>query len=428
MPSTTKVRRRNLSAPTSLRGKLTIDFQDSHQENSVSGPFVVQGTQVTESEGHSWPLVKGERRDIGGNFFTEKKYLISPKTGNFVSLKAATPLSPLYNFVQYDGSVWPVIPGFNSDTAAYFPTSGALTDDQLDELGTVAISRCKPGEPYRDLATSLTELLREGLPAIIGKEFWKNKTLSSLGKEYLGLQFGYNPIVTDVKKLARIANKTDKWISQFERDAGRRVRRGYGFPIDTSEFSYPVIENTIPDPLGSFVAFADSPNGSSYTQGYQGTTYVTSRTQRNVWFSGSFTYYLPEDWVSSSKLREKHAKFNQLLGLELTPETLWNVAPWSWMLDWFGNTGDVISNLNDFLSKHLVMHYGYVMCHTFVTNTYSWSYDSDFPNRPAIPEIVLCTETKQRREANPFGFGVSWDGLSPFQTSIATALGLSRKR
>jgi hypothetical protein len=34
--------------------------------------------------------------------------------------------------------------------------------------------------------------------------------------------------------------------------------------------------------------------------------------------------------------------------------------------------------------------------------------------------------TKRRTEANPFGFGVSWKGLSPFQLSIAAALGISR--
>lgn len=163
--------------------------------------------------------------------------------------------------------------------------------------------------------------------------------------------------------------------------------------------------------------------------GYMGKTTRTRRIEQRVWFSGSFTYYLPKDWKSASDLRSTNAKWQSLLGLEFTPETLWNIAPWSWALDWFANTGDVVSNLNDFLSKRLVMHYGYIMCETFVTDSYNWSYNSgSYPGRPTIPDFVVCTNTKQRREANPFGFGVSWDGLNPFQVSIAAALGLSRKR
>jgi len=70
----------------------------------------------------------------------------------------------------------------------------------------------------------------------------------------------------------------------------------------------------------------------------------------------------------------------------------------------------------------MVMRYGYMMESTIVKDTYN-SVDS---KKLQTSPISLVLETKQRVKANPFGFGVSWDGLSPFQYSIAGALGLSR--
>jgi len=115
----------------------------------------------------------------------------------------------------------------------------------------------------------------------------------------------------------------------------------------------------------------------------------------------------------------------KLLGLSLTPETLWNIAPWSWAVDWFSNTGDVISNLSDWASDGLVMHYGYMMEKTIVKDTYNIT-PSGIQAFPSVPNLTLVTETKQRIRANPFGFGLSFDGLSTIQKAILAALGISR--
>jgi hypothetical protein len=118
---------------------------------------------------------------------------------------------------------------------------------------------------------------------------------------------------------------------------------------------------------------------------------------------------------------------SHLLGIELTPETLWNLAPWSWAVDWFSNTGDVVSNLTSWSSDGLVMHYGYMMEHSIVTrNYYSRGSRFLFANGSSAPDLRFVTETKQRVRANPFGFNATWSGLSPVQTAIAAALGLSR--
>jgi hypothetical protein len=127
-------------------------------------------------------------------------------------------------------------------------------------------------------------------------------------------------------------------------------------------------------------------------------------------------------------LAELALKANQLIGTAITPETIWNIIPWSWATDWFANTGDIIHNITAFANGGLIMRYGYIMEHTVTTDTYNFQYNAPSGTKPKVAPLILVTETKVRRPANPFGFGVHWDGLSPFQISIAAALGLTKSR
>jgi hypothetical protein len=90
--------------------------------------------------------------------------------------------------------------------------------------------------------------------------------------------------------------------------------------------------------------------------------------------------------------------------------------------------GDIVSNLSDWATDGLVMRYGYIMEHRFMEITYSL----DRPTRlkPAgsylASPVTFVYETKRREKASPFGFGLSWNGMSPRQLAIAAALGITR--
>jgi len=88
----------------------------------------------------------------------------------------------------------------------------------------------------------------------------------------------------------------------------------------------------------------------------------------------------------------------------------------------------VLNNFWKFKVEGLVMRYGYLMEHSIVRDTYTIDGTGLKSEFLPIQPLVLVTETKIRRKANPFGFGLKWDGLSPFQLSIAAALGLSKGR
>lgn len=387
------------------------------------------GTQITESEGHQWPppkTRKGKKEatfDRGGPFRTTKSYVASPTNMPYSELSYTSPNTPNILHV-YQGPLLATIPGDTTGPVPFPPTLES-SDSDLDKIGAVAISRCKPTNSVADLSTFLGELMKEGLPSLVGSQTWKARTATerrkAVGGEYLNYQFGIAPVVSEVSNIAKAIRTSDKVLSQYERDAGRNVRRRYKFPkVKTrTETIYAV------DQFGPFM-------GSGFTvarNAIYGKVVKVREVERSQWFSGCFTYHLPAGYESRSGIGKLATQADKLFGVSPTPETLWNLAPWSWAIDWFSNTGDVISNLQDFKLLGLVMRYGYVMEHTIVRDTYTFvRNDASSIVKANVSSICLVTETKKRRAANPFGFGVTWNGISTFQASIAAALGISRGR
>lgn len=427
MPEGPTVRRRKLPGPrVFLKRHVTDYFQGNvwHEFDEVLGDVEFSGSEITHSEGHPF---KGRHKrplqDLGGDFTNVKSKLLSPTTMPFTTIgPTGGPNQGL--MYLFTGPIIPAIPGLTSTgfSSSPFPPDLSSTDDQISELGATAISRCKPTKSPADLSTALGELMHDGLPAIVGSALWRDRAIKakSGAGEYLNVQFGWAPLFSDIKKISKAISKSRDILSQYERDAGRVVRRKYGFP-PKKEFTTTVLSTSV-FPYG-FTGLDPVDRNP-----YRGSVILNREVQKSQWFSGAFTYYLPTDYNSRNEIFKLADRADVLLGAKLTPETVWNIAPWSWAVDWFSNSGDVLSNLQDFLSHDLVMRYGYMMEKTTIIDTYTHEPDTPLSaNRPHVTPLVLVTEIKKRRKANPFGFGLHWDGLSPFQTSIAAALGISRR-
>jgi hypothetical protein len=358
--------------------------------------------------------------DIGGEFETTKSYVIA--NGESIRLDFTQALKQDAHSVLsavYEG---PVLAHDATNQGSY-PVSAASPKSELDAAGTTAIARCKPTNSVADAATFLGETRKDGLPSLPGISTWKERTsrAKGAGKDYLNHQFGWRPLVNDMQKIAYAVSHAHTVLEQYERDAGRVVRRRYNLPILKSSETH--------DLEGLYWA-KHTPYNSRIDQalGY-GVKSLTTEIVRNRWFSGAFTYHLPAGKDYRSKMIRYALEADKLLGILPTPETIWELTPWSWAIDWFSNTGDVISNLSDWATHGLVMRYGYMMEHSIAKYTYSLSHTSGSAwNRGVDPtDVTFVTETKKRIRANPFGFGLTWDGLSPFQISIAAALGITRR-
>jgi hypothetical protein len=283
----------------------------------------------------------------------------------------------------------------------------------MAEKGTEAIARVIPTNPINDVVVSLGELRSEGIPSVIGASTWKSRTLAArnAGEEYLNYQFGWKPLVSDVRSLADTVLRFDEIKEQYEQESGKLLHRRYSFPIEESD---PVITESVQYPVPAIsVGFF---NG-------MGKTTKTSTVKRKFWFSGAFTYYLPPKGTMAHEV----AVAKKLWGLRLDPEVLWNLTPWTWAVDWFTNAGDVIHNASMFSQDGLVMPYGYIMCETTRDDLYVHS-DSTM-KRDGSPVNVwqrFTTVVKQREKATPYGFGLTFDSFTDRQLGILAALGLTR--
>lgn len=429
MPGLRKTRRRQLSGPTAyMRGyeyNLDGSIRISYQKQEARFP----GRQITVSEGHQWPPPKkADLIDRGGMFYTTRSELVSPRVMPVSKFKSINSISGRRR--DFTGSVLPNIPGldwFGTAELAYsrqvpYPPTMESSDSALETAGVTAISRCQPTNPVANLSTALGELMKDGLPSLVGHTLWKERTRQSMKRnaagEYLNVQFAWQPLLSDVSDLAKAIKKSDEIIAQYERDAGRVVRRKYYFPSTKNETRATVSSNVYPMGGGSIPALASNVPAGNVVR--------TRVVEQKRWFSGAFTYHLPSGYESRNGIVRLRQQSQILFGTDVSPELLWNLAPWSWAADWFSNTGDVIHNLQQFKANGLIMRYGYLMEETSTTDTYT--HEVAGKPDPRVAPVVIKTTTKKRVPANPFGFGVKWEGLSTFQLSIAAALGLSRSR
>lgn len=405
--------------------------QTSHNLSSALNSL--NGTQVTESENHPAWLHSRKGRfqgDLGGPFSTSKRYCIlgnpSIQGVRGVAWSRPTPTYPggsVKTTTHYEGIVLPAGAG-----SLPWPTTVASTASQLDVLGTQAIARCAPSNPSIDLAVTIGELVKEGIPRLIGSSIGRLRGMSgrerrrALGSEYLNVEFGWKPLINDMLGFCRAIVDSSDALAQYERDSGRVVRRRYDFPE---------LVTTKIDTWGGLSSPWTSPSGSGIrdplTSG-KGQVMRSEELRIRRWFSGAFTYYVPP---ASSGMKNSMARdvilARKALGLSLTPDTIWNLGPWSWMFDWFFNAGDLIRNWTNFAIDNQVLLYGYIMEHKIHSYTYTFTGPTGYQSSTAYPSTVtLVSETKVRRKATPYGFGSSWNGFSGRQLAILAALGLTK--
>jgi hypothetical protein len=392
----------------------------------------LQGIQVTESESHSdWRRdVVSPPGDVGGDFTTWKQVCYH-SVGN-VHLESGWLNWDAGNEYQivYDGPL--IIDEIRRPNIVSYPAP-ATGGSRLDKFGAEAIAKCAPTRPTINLAESLLDTIHDGLPKLIGRATWEERTSKALdlhskaktgAGEFLNYQFGWLPIVSDVVDFVKVIGRLDILLQQYARDNGNVVRRRFAFPPEISQNETVIASNVLPfcgvNTSGLF-DFSKSPRGS-----------VVRRRQTTVnrWFSGAFVYHLPKTFFQEiyTPFASDFQVYRKMLGMELTPSVLWELTPWSWAIDWFTNAGDVISNANMWANDGLVMKYGYVMEHTIVHDTYIYVGPTNFrkPSSARPPDLHLVTETKLRRKASPFGFGLTLDGLTTLQKSILAAVGISR--
>lgn len=285
-------------------------------------------------------------------------------------------------------------------------------DSVLNIFGTSAIAQVLPTNPASSLSTALGELKKDGLPSIPGSSMRERTNLArKAGGEFLNIEFGWLPLISDLKNFAFAVKHSRQLIDQYKRDSDRKIRRRYTPP--------PIQRQTEVFTGGSGQCSAN----------YPATGLTLSRTRHEQFsFSGAFRYHVPVGDDFYSRLRRYEQYSHLLFDTRITPELVWNLAPWSWAADWFTNAGDVIHNISALGADGLVMQYGYAMRHSFIDEIAAGTGKVTVGSyvKQGRVSMRVKTETKQRIPAHPYGFGITDVSLSKTQWAILAALGLTR--
>lgn len=358
--------------------------------------------------------------DSGHVFWTWRQGACTPVFQGYVARRPSG-----NSFHTYTGYILPTF--FGSCLA---PTPAEPSSSEMNRLGTAGIARLSPANPPIQLMVSLAELYREGLPKLESLQLLRSKLSAAQkgdipAKEFLNYQFGLTPVAGDIASLASAVLDFQKFKDQYDSLMNAQFRRkgilldtettttgtltGYGLQmsrIGTSPGSY---DQAVP-----FFFPSSGPN-PSYVDVYR----------KKVWLSCAYTYYMEDldryfhnSWVGRAE---------GLLGLQITPEVIWNLAPWSWLFDWFGNVGKILHNISQVQQYNQVLRYAYLMCQQKVSRSVDRGAVPDWSGASVGPFVTQSSSVrKDRLRASPYGFGVSASSFNPKQWAILAALGLTK--
>jgi hypothetical protein len=351
------------------------------------------------SDGHfGYPNFPGDR-NIGGEFWL---YGVR-RSAQLVNVGTIwTKRSGSTHNNRYSGFM---IPSFQADPPLGSSSPGAWSAE--------AWRKMRPDKPEMDLSLAIGEL--KDLPRQL-KQRLSDSPLKNIGSYYLGLQFGWKPLLNDIVKLYYLQRNVEKRITQLLRDNGKPVRRRVNLYSNVTELAKLTTTGyNIWEPILNTYYYRGDPSST-----------LTSTTTDRVWASARFRYWLPPGprdvrWRSSLK--------RELMGLTPSPSTVYNLVPWSWLVDYFSNVGDVIENLSAGVSDRLAADYFYVMREATRTQRRQATiklHDTDGNPVTFHGSSQVQRFEKSRIKGNPFGVTASEESLTGMQWSILGALGLSK--
>lgn len=266
-------------------------------------------------------------------------------------------------------------------------------------------------------------ILQGGLRGLPGRMLNRLLDFRRLGSEYLNVVFGWLPFVKDLQEMYKLTLDIDERIRKLRRDNGRIIHRERRL-VDTTTVS--VTESTVNGPFAYLLPTPIIIGGGRTRRT------VTSSYKEQIWFEGAFRYYVPNIGSLEWEKRAKRALF----GANVTPVNVWKVLPWSWLIDWFANTSDVLSNMSENAVDNTVAKYAYVMRTTERDNVTVIQTDwggrsgapATYPAGGGLSVLRESTITKSRIPATPYGFGLTTSGLSPYRIGVLAALGMSQGR
>nr|QDH88563.1 MAG: hypothetical protein H3BulkLitter171370_000001 [Leviviridae sp.] len=258
------------------------------------------------------------------------------------------------------------------------------------------LSRSNPSQPIVDVPVALAEL-RElpDLFRIAGRTI-----AQKIASGNLNYQFGWKPLLGDLGNLLGVQASIDKRVAHLSR---LHENGGGSYKADVGT-------NTLP---GTKTLWAFPPGG--------GTMWVRHTGFCRRWISVSWipSYDPRTEMPDLNQIRQQ--AFRSVLGLTVDLSTAWELLPWSWLVDWFSNLGNILAARRNLVG--FVPGACYTMTHTERHSNFTLEGSSVLTHTyPYLHQVV-----KERVPTSSSSISANVPFLSGRQLGILASLAVARR-
>lgn len=200
------------------------------------------------------------------------------------------------------------------DGSNTFAHLGVVGDPFDVDAATQAAARTNPSRPYVDAVANalqlgeLATLIRDS-----GRSF-----IRSMGNNNLMYQFGIVPLVGDVVKMINFSDQVNRRVGEINR---LRSQRGLRRTVSIGSYSASETQNRIVQSQGAFLG-----------RDFNVVTTIAIKAHCR-WIPDG----VPSSLSSSNGVRRLARQ--AVLGLTFDNSTMWELIPWTWLIDWGTNFG-----------------------------------------------------------------------------------------
>lgn len=274
---------------------------------------------------------------------------------------------------------------------SHIPISGRPSNSVL---AAELLAGTNPSRPSVDIPVFLGEI--SDIPKLLRLE---GRSVAGLVSGInLNIQFGWGPLISDVRKMLSFQDAVDKRVRDL-----KKLQNG------TYTRKRSLFEDSRTQTTSSFVLFSDRDIWRARR---------VRTTTLNVWGYAK--------WSLTEKLPETDAELRRLAdravhGLYVNPAAAWELIPWSWLIDWFSNVGDILHAKRNLIpAQPTVVR---ICEHRQTTDNFTLTSK---PSGAYADNIKRTLETKSRTAAS-----ASLQAYLPFltgrQISILGSIGVLRR-